>query len=101
MQVEGPAELVSRSLRALPGVERVEARGAGDGVGTFVLEAPRTRDVRRDVVQLVTQQRWGLLELRPLGLSLEDLFIRVVAGEEHHDEALAEAAAQAQEEVPQ
>ncbi len=101
VQVEGPAELVSRSLRALPGVERVEARGAGDGVGTFVLEAPRTRDVRRDVVQLVTQQRWGLLELRPLGLSLEDLFIRVVAGEEHHDEALAEAAAQAQEEVAQ
>jgi ABC-2 type transport system ATP-binding protein len=101
VQVEGPAELVSRSLRALPGVERVEARGTSDGVGTFVLEAPRTRDVRRDVVQLVTQQRWGLLELRPLGLSLEDLFIRVVAGEEHHDEALAEAAAQAQEEVAQ
>jgi ABC-2 type transport system ATP-binding protein len=83
VQVEGPAELVGQSLRALPGVTRVEPRGSADGVGTFVLEAERTRDVRRDVVQLVTQQRWGLLELRSLALSLEDLFIRAVAGEEH------------------
>jgi ABC-2 type transport system ATP-binding protein len=92
VQVEGPADLVGQSLRALPGVERVEARGVQDGVGTYVLESGRARDVRREVVQLVTQQRWGLLELRPLGLSLEDLFIRVVAGEEHHDELESGAA---------
>jgi ABC-2 type transport system ATP-binding protein len=94
VQVEGPAELIGQSLRALPGVDRVEARGATDGSGaaTFVLETERGRDVRRDVVQLVTQQRWGLLELRPLGLSLEDLFIRVVAGEEAPEELEGEAA---------
>jgi ABC-2 type transport system ATP-binding protein len=85
VQVEGPAELVGQSLRALPGVQRVETRDAADGAATFVLEVDRGRDVRREVAQLVTQQRWGLLELRALGLSLEDLFIRVVAGEEHED----------------
>ena len=59
-----------------------------------------TRDVRRDIAQLTAQQRWPLLELRTLGLSLEDLFIRVVAGEEH-EEAMAEDAAPAStEEVP-
>jgi hypothetical protein len=61
-----------------------------DGVGTYVVEADRARDVRRDVVQLVTQQRWGLSELRLLGLSLEDLFLRVVAGEEHEEHAGAD-----------
>jgi hypothetical protein len=61
-----------------------------------VLEADRARDVRREVAQLAAQQRWGLLELRALGLSLEDLFIRVVAGEEH-DEALADDAAPPEE----
>jgi ABC-2 type transport system ATP-binding protein len=86
VQVEGPAELVASSLRALPGVQRVESRGAADGIGTFVVEADRAKDVRKDVVQLVTQQRWGLLELRSLALSLEDLFIRAVAGEEHEGE---------------
>ena len=91
VQVEGPAELVAQSLRALPGVQRVEARGVVDGTGTFVLEADRARDVRREVAQLAAQQRWGLLELRALDLSLEDVFIRIVAGEEH-EEAMADAA---------
>jgi ABC-2 type transport system ATP-binding protein len=89
VQVEGPTELVGVSLRALPGVQRVETRGVTDTVGTYVVEADRGRDVRRDLVQLVTQQRWGLLELRSLGLSLEDLFIRVVAGEEHEADSTA------------
>jgi ABC-2 type transport system ATP-binding protein len=83
LQVEGPAELVGASLRALPGVTRVESRGVTDGVGTFVVEADRARDVRRELFQLVAQQRWGLLELRALGLSLEEIFLRAVAGEEH------------------
>jgi gliding motility-associated transport system ATP-binding protein len=99
VQVEGPHELVRSALRALPGVTRVESRGITDGVGTFVVEAERARDVRRDVVQLVTQQRWGLLELRALGLSLEDLFIRVVAGEEESEAAVADAMAPVAEEA--
>jgi ABC-2 type transport system ATP-binding protein len=96
VQVDGPPELVGASLRALPGVTRVEPRGVTDGVGTFVIEADRGRDVRRDLFQLVSQQRWGLLELRSLGLSLEELFIRVVAGEEH-EAAAAEAEPRPQE----
>jgi ABC-2 type transport system ATP-binding protein len=99
VQIDGPAELVGPSLRALPGVQRVESRGIAGGVGTFVLEADRARDVRRDVGQLVAQQRWTLLELRALGLSLEDLFIRVVAGEEHDEEMADDAAVPATEGV--
>jgi ABC-2 type transport system ATP-binding protein len=81
VQVEGPAELVAASLRAIPGVQRVEPHGVTNGVGTFVVEADRARDVRRELFQLVAQQRWGLLELRALELSLEDMFIRILAGE--------------------
>jgi ABC-2 type transport system ATP-binding protein len=99
VQIEGPAELVGQSLRALPGVERVEARGAVDGASTFVLETGRARDVRRDIAQLAAQQRWPLLELRALGLSLEDLFIRVVAGEEHEEAMADETAPVSTEEV--
>ncbi|MGH7358937.1 MAG: hypothetical protein ACREJR_08995, partial [Candidatus Rokuibacteriota bacterium] len=65
-----------------------------------VLETGRARDVRRDVAQLAAQQRWPLLELRALGLSLEDLFIRVVAGEEHEEAMADDAAPAATEEVP-
>jgi len=97
IQVEGPAELVAQSLRAIPGVQRVEARGVVDGVSTFVLEAERVRDIRREVAQLVAQQRWGLLELKALDLSLEDVFIRIVAGEEHEEAMTDDVAASAEE----
>ena len=97
VQVEGPAELVTQSLRALPGIQRVEARGVVDGVSTFVLEAERARDTRREVAQLVAQQRWGLLELKALDLSLEDVFIRIVAGEEHEEAMTDDVAASAEE----
>jgi ABC-2 type transport system ATP-binding protein len=93
VQIEGPPELVGQSLRALRGVQRVESRGVAGGAATFVLETDRAYDVRRDVAQLAAQQRWALLELRALGLSLEDMFIRVVAGEEHEEEMAADAAA--------
>jgi len=100
VQVEGPPELVAASLRALPGVSRVEPRGIADGAGVFVVEADRARDVRRDVFQLVAQQRWGLLELRTVSLSLEELFIRVVAGEEAEAaETVGAAPSEATEEV--
>src|SRR5262245_8821085 len=79
VQVEGPAELVGASLRAIPGVQRVEPQGVTNGVGTFVVESDRARDVRRELSQLVAQQRWGLLELRALELSLEDMLIRILA----------------------
>jgi ABC-2 type transport system ATP-binding protein len=99
VQVEGPAELVGASLRAVPGVQRVEAQGVTNGVGTFVVEADRARDVRRELSQLVAQQRWGLLELRALELSLEDVFIRILAGEMHEAAPPDEAAAPAEAEV--
>ena len=48
----------------------------------FVVESARGRDVRAEVFQLAAQQKWDLLELRRVGMTLEEVFIRVVAGEE-------------------
>ena len=53
-----------------------------DGVGTYVVEAPRDRDVRSELFQLAAGQKWRLLELRRIGMTLEEVFIRIVAGEE-------------------
>ena len=38
--------------------------------------------------QLATNQRWPLLELRRVGMTLEEVFIRIVAGEETAAEAV-------------
>jgi len=82
VQVQGPAAVVGAALRGLPGVSAVEPREAADGVAAFLVESPRECDVRRDLVRLVTERGWPLLELHQVGMSLEEVFIRVVAGED-------------------
>ena len=82
VRVAGAAGDVEGALRAVPGVDRVSALASRDGSAGFLVETPRDRDVRPDVVALVTARGWALQELHQVGMSLEEVFIRVVAGEE-------------------
>lgn len=90
VQVEGPAESVAAEIRRLPGVRSVEQKIVGDGIGTFVVESARDRDIRRDLSRALVGKGWGLLELRPLGMTLEDIFIKLVTEEEPASEAVEE-----------
>jgi ABC-2 type transport system ATP-binding protein len=77
----GPA--ARDAMRAIPGVIDV-TEVTGDGAGHYVIEAARARDVRGEIFQLAAQQRWHLRELRRVGMTLEEVFMRIVAGEEPH-----------------
>jgi ABC-2 type transport system ATP-binding protein len=57
-----------------------------DGVGpantvTCVIESKKDLDVRKDIAAAVVRQNWGLLELRPVDLTLEEVFVRLVTEE--------------------
>jgi len=95
VEVVGPAAAVRESMLAIPGVVRVEASAGADGAGRFVVESARGRDVRGEIFQLAAQQKWVLLELRPVGMTLEEVFIRIVAGEESEGGVPVPAAAEA------
>ncbi|MBI3625210.1 MAG: ATP-binding cassette domain-containing protein, partial [Candidatus Rokubacteria bacterium] len=82
LQIAGPADAVGAALRQVPGVLRIEQQPVGDGVWLYLVESTRGRDVRAQIAQLVAERRWGLLELHQEGMSLEEVFLRVVAGEE-------------------
>ena len=49
---------------------------------SYVVESARERDVRAEISRLAAQQQWSLLELKRVGTTLEEVFIRIVAGEE-------------------
>ena len=94
VEIEGPREVVRERLAGIPGVTSVKDDGA-DGV--FMVESPRGRDVRSEIFRLAAQQRWELRELRRVGMTLEEVFIKVVAGEESvapEETTVDEAAAQ-------
>src|SRR5690349_9253904 len=87
VEIVGPGPAVMDGVRAIPGVVRVEeiAAAKSNGSGRLVVESARDRDVRGEIFQLAAQQRWVLLELRPVGMTLEEVFMRIVAGEEHQE----------------
>jgi len=69
-------------LQSVPGITRVAvADQHGSAVG-YEVESARGEDVRRDLARAVVSQGLGLLELRPLRMSLEEVFLQVTTEEE-------------------
>jgi len=83
VQIAGPAAAAVRGgLARIPGVQAVHDQPAEDGAAVYVVESVRDHDVRAEIFRLAAEQRWTLVELRRLGMTLEEVFIRIVAGEE-------------------
>ena len=45
------------------------------------MESETGRDVRRDLAAAIVGRGWGLLELRPMRMSLEDVFLKLTTQE--------------------
>jgi len=87
VQVEGDGAAVD-ALRDVPGVRAVRV---ADRHGSFVgyeIEAEAQRDIRRDVARAVVDRGWGLLELRPMRMSLEEIFLQLTTEEQPLAEAV-------------
>ncbi len=80
-RIAGPRAVVLRTLEQLPGIEEVRPEPGADGVVTVVIRSTGGDDMRRALAERVVQSGWGLLEIRPLPMSLEDLFVRLVRSE--------------------
>jgi ABC-2 type transport system ATP-binding protein len=89
VRVAGATDDVAGALRAVPGVVGIEPLASRDGAVGFLVEAARDRDVRPELVRLITGKGWALQELHQVGMSLEEVFIRVVAGEQDSVEVIA------------
>jgi ABC-2 type transport system ATP-binding protein len=91
LRVAGAGAELAPAVGAIPGVVGVQPLAARDGGAGVLVEAARDRDVRPELVRLVTAKGWTLQELHPVGMSLEEVFIRAVAGEQESPEAVAAA----------
>ncbi len=74
------AEVPIERLRAVPGVAAVEPVEAG-----YAVTAQQGADVRSALAHTVTDAGWELLELRPMAMTLEDIFLEITAREETAD----------------
>jgi ABC-2 type transport system ATP-binding protein len=74
------ADAVPELLR-VAGVTRVIEADRRDGAAAYEVESEQGRDVRRDLARAVVTSGWGLLELRPMRVSLEDVFLSLITEE--------------------
>jgi ABC-2 type transport system ATP-binding protein len=81
LEVRGPAAEVLPALRALPGVLAVEERPAMDGLLVLTVSTERDSDLRERLAGAVTEHGWGLRELRPQTLTLEEIFLSLVGAD--------------------
>ena len=100
VQVDAEGEDAGAALASVPGVKRVasaDQRPTAPGDSTapggqtadtaraypaaYEVESEPDIDVRRDLARAIVTRGWGLLELRPVRMSLEDVFLQVTTEE--------------------
>ena len=69
------------ALQALPGVTRVAVSDRRGEIEGLEVETTRGTDIRREIARTVVTRGWGLLELRPMRMSLEEIFLQVITDE--------------------
>jgi len=85
LEVRADGDAVATRLRAIPGVLTVEAAGdAAEGGAAFVVTTEKNRDLRAELSAAISAAQWPLLELRPVSLSLEAIFLSLVADADRH-----------------
>jgi gliding motility-associated transport system ATP-binding protein len=84
-----PADAEAR-LRQLDGVLHVHGNGPS---GHFLLESQLGKDIREDIARLAVNNDWGLIELKLISMTLEDVFLQLTHREEGFSLGSGEAAA--------
>jgi ABC-2 type transport system ATP-binding protein len=72
---------VRQKLEQVPGVSRVLYRETRGERMLFEIESLQGRSVRADVARAVVNSGWGLNELRPLAVSLEEVFLQLTGSD--------------------
>ena len=86
MQVDAPeGDDVKRALEIVPGVTQVALTETRGTVTAYEVNSEAGRDVRRQLAAVIVTNGWGLLELRPLRMSLEEIFLHLTTEETAHD----------------
>ncbi|AAM25310.1 ABC-2 type transport system ATP-binding protein [Caldanaerobacter subterraneus subsp. tengcongensis MB4] len=86
IKAEGPYDKVVKTVENIDGVINVEAEIEEDMMVKLTVESSNDRDIRKDVFFAFAKEGLPILELRPLGYSLEEVFLELTTEEESYDE---------------
>jgi ABC-2 type transport system ATP-binding protein len=77
LQVDAAGADAREVLKMVPGVTQVRVADTRGPVTALEVESESGRDVRRELAAAIVNRGWGLLELRPMRMSLEEIFLHL------------------------
>jgi len=80
-EIKGPAAEIKKEVGALKGVGGLELQTV-EGWNRLAIERSDRADLREDLFKLAATKGWSLREIRREVASLEDYFVKIVAGQE-------------------
>jgi len=81
VQVDAGSQDATDALQRIPGVTRVTISDRRDNTVGYEVESHQGVDVRRELARAIVANAWGLLELRPMRMSLEEIFLSLTTDE--------------------
>lgn len=81
VEIRGPGPQINEAIRGIRGVMHVSHSADGDN-NSFVVEAKRGLDLRTTISKVVISNGWGLLTIQLVGMSLEEIFLKLTVAEE-------------------
>ncbi len=82
LRIKSPSQDCLEKIKSIPGVLNAFAEdGLGQDGHPYIIETELGHDIRDDLARCVVTNNWGLLELRPVSMTLEDVFLRLTAEE--------------------
>ncbi len=83
VEIEGPQDVneIRQKLEQVPGVSRVVLKDSRDSRNSFEIESLQGESPRAELARAIVNSGWNLNELRPMGASLEDVFLQLTASE--------------------
>lgn len=79
VELSGPSAEFAQAIENLDGIQKVTVEN--NGTSRFQIETAPSVDLRPEIAALAVQKGCGLLELRAVQLSLEDIFMQLVTEE--------------------
>jgi ABC-2 type transport system ATP-binding protein len=81
-----PASQVRQKLEQVAGVATVVAQDSRDGLEVFDVHSLENHSIRQELARAIVQSGWNLNELRPVGESLEEIFLELTKSETAKEE---------------
>ncbi|HUU50097.1 MAG TPA: ATP-binding cassette domain-containing protein [Nitrospinota bacterium] len=82
LSIEGQPDNIIKCLKDVKGVLSVTKKeDPHENVSSYLIESDKNLDIRKDLSKIIVQNNFGLLEMKSIDMSLEDIFIKLVTEE--------------------